>query len=166
MVVTDLGSLRGLKRKFAAALIKTKGVVAPAARLCEISGRSHWRWIKEDPHYAEVVEHSRRDRLDSALMVVLANMSGPGPNNLKAAMFVLENEGQSIGYGLKPGTAIQVNTAVNTPPGMVDVSVLKKYLVNHAEEKEKRFSQVQAEQTNAVPPGKHGFSDNKTKGER
>ena len=113
----------------ALALTKTKGVVTHAAQLAGVSRRSHSRWLKEDPAYAEAVELGRRERVDMALAVVLERVAKGEQDALKAAMYVLDNEGQCIGYGLKPQTAVQVNTQVNAgKEPSVPLSALREFL--------------------------------------
>lgn len=98
------------------ALEKTHGNVLYSAQLAGIERRTHYHWIEKDPEYARKAAESRVASLDIAEGVVHAAMAKQEDRPelaLKAAIFLLENQGGARGYG-RQGTNVQVNTQVNT----------------------------------------------------
>lgn len=101
--------VRERKKKFLKALEKTQGLVSLAMRISGIDSDCHYKWMKKDLEYKEKVEKIEEDRLDMAEATVMAKIS---ENDLKAAMFYLENKGRRRGYGKSADVAVQVNNGI------------------------------------------------------
>ena len=131
-------------------LYEQMGVVRQAAPKAGIDASTHYIWLARDQEYRKKVEAVKNEILDMAEAVVIKKIT---EMDLKAAIYYLDSKGYERGYGQKPGTAIQVNTAVNNQQGLVDVTALNDFLVKHEEEKEARFLQVTPTEANMSHSG-------------
>ena len=135
--------LKGKKRRFATAMLKTNGIVTLAEKVCGVSRRNHSEWMKKDPKYAEAIELAHNKRLDMALSLVMERIAVGEGEALKAAMFVLENEGQKLGYGNRGNTNVQVNTAIQNNGPIWELKALIK-------KEEARLNQESTESQNVT----------------
>lgn len=84
-----------LKKNMLEALEKTLCIVSSAVKLVGISRNTHYRWIKEDPEYAQAVldlENVILDFAESQLHLQIKEGSVP------ATIFLLKTKGKKRGY--------------------------------------------------------------------
>lgn len=109
---TDPVATNHRKRRMIAALKDHLGVVAYACESVGIGTATHYRWLKEDPDYAEAVMESE-DRMIGFTERKLLELVKEGDR--EACKFVLDRRGRRHGWGQQvqvsspPGEAVQVN---------------------------------------------------------
>lgn len=84
-----------LKKKMLQALESTLGVVTGACKRVNIARQTHYRWMKEDPEYAEAVkaiDDIGIDFAESQLHSLIAS------GNVVAVLFYLKTKGKKRGY--------------------------------------------------------------------
>ncbi len=86
------------KQLFLEALEKSLGMVVHAADATGIRRETHYRWMKEDPQYAEKVEVIMERNLDLCESVLLNAVKN---GDLTAVFYYLNNKGKSRGYNLR-----------------------------------------------------------------
>jgi hypothetical protein len=109
-------STRQRKKALLAALEKSLGVVTTACRAAGINRDTHYRWLKEDPEYAEQVASLADMALDfgeSQLHKLMQDGSAA------AVIFFLKTKGKGRGY--VEGSELKVYTP-DTAPSWLDGS--------------------------------------------
>ena len=84
-----------LKRNMLQALRATLGIVSAAAEKVGISRGTHYRWLNEDPDYAEAVANVAEyvtDFAESSLFKLIQE------GNPQATLFYMKTRGRSRGY--------------------------------------------------------------------
>lgn len=78
-----------------AALEKSLGVVSTASRLCGITRKTHYLWMREDPKYKAQVDDMAEVALDFAESQLHKNMQ---KGSDAAVIFFLKTKGKKRGY--------------------------------------------------------------------
>jgi len=109
-------STRHRKKALLAALEKSLGVVTTACRAAGVNRDTHYRWLKEDPEYAEQVASLADMALDFGESQLHKLMRDGNP---AAVIFFLKTKGKSRGY--VEGSELKVYTP-DTAPSWLDGS--------------------------------------------
>ena len=83
------------KRAMLEALRATLGIISAAAEKAGIDRKTHYRWLKEDPDYAEAVANVAEyvtDFAESSLFKLIQE------GNPQATLFYMKTRGRSRGY--------------------------------------------------------------------
>ena len=83
------------KKDFLEALERSLGVVTTAARSCNISRRTHYRWLEEDEDYAESVKDIQESAIDFAESSLHQQIREKIPSS---TIFFLKTKGKHRGY--------------------------------------------------------------------
>lgn len=84
-----------LKKDFLEALERSLGVVTTASKACNISRRTHYRWLEEDEEYAKSVKDIKDIALDFAESQLHKQI---GEGNTTATIYFLKTQGKDRGY--------------------------------------------------------------------
>lgn len=71
------------------------GNVTEACKKADIARNTHYRWLRDDPNYAQAVEDVMEERLDFAESKLLENIKG---NDTTSIIFFLKTQGKGRGY--------------------------------------------------------------------
>lgn len=110
MVTYDELSLKGLsvkQKSLIRALIVHKGLITPACKDADCAINSYYRWLKENPSFASVVnlvQEIKIDFIESRFLQLISDM------NVQAILFAMKTIGRSRGYSEenKPTTNIDI----------------------------------------------------------
>lgn len=83
------------KRSFLDALDKAFGNISAACLQCNIARRTYYRWLEDDPKFAEevrIIEEGNIDYVESKLFEQIRH------GNVTAQIFYLKTKGRSRGY--------------------------------------------------------------------
>ncbi len=83
------------KKDFLEALERSLGVVTTASKACNISRRTHYRWLEEDEEYAKSVKEIKDIALDFAESQLHKQI---GEGNTTATIFFLKTQAKDRGY--------------------------------------------------------------------
>jgi hypothetical protein len=83
------------KKDFLEALERSLGVVTTASKACNISRRTHYRWLDEDEEYAKSVKEIKDIALDFAESQLHKQI---GEGNTTATIYFLKTQGKDRGY--------------------------------------------------------------------
>ena len=83
------------KKDFLEALERSLGVVSTAAKACNISRRTHYRWLEEDEEYKEAVQDIQESSIDFAESSLHQQIKNKIPSS---SIFYLKTKGKHRGY--------------------------------------------------------------------
>jgi len=83
------------KKAMLEALEKTLGVVSTACKMVDISRTTHYRWLEEDPQYAQQVKDFENVALDFAESKLFKNIEKAKEASI---FFYLKTKGQKRGF--------------------------------------------------------------------
>ena len=83
------------KKDFLDALERSLGVVTTAAKACNISRRTHYRWLEEDEEYADMVRDIQESAIDFAESSLHQQIKDKVPSS---TIFYLKTKGKHRGY--------------------------------------------------------------------
>ena len=83
------------KKEFLEALERSLGVVSTAAKACNISRRTHYRWLEEDEEYKDAVKDIQESAIDFAESSLHQQIKNKIPSS---TIFYLKTKGKHRGY--------------------------------------------------------------------
>jgi hypothetical protein len=109
------------KEKMLKALSENYGFVSTAAEIVGISRHTHYKWLREDPIYAEAVEMIHEKKLDDVECKLMQHIESGSET---AVYFFLNHRGKSRGYNVKEDTEQpKIEITVNSPLGDASASL-------------------------------------------
>lgn len=83
------------KALFLKAFEQSRGIIAPACRAISMTRQIYYKWLEDDPSFAEAVEAIRQEQIDTVESVLLNKIED---GDTTAVIFYLKTKGKERGY--------------------------------------------------------------------
>ena len=83
------------KALFLKAFEQSRGIIAPACRAISMTRQIYYKWLEDDPSFAEAVEAIRQEQIDTVESALLNKIED---GDTTAVIFYLKTKGKERGY--------------------------------------------------------------------
>nr|DAY26079.1 MAG TPA: Terminase small subunit [Caudoviricetes sp.] len=83
------------KALFLKAFAQSRGIIAPACRAISMTRQIYYKWLEDDPSFAEAVEAIRQEQIDTVESALLNKIED---GDTTAVIFYLKTKGKERGY--------------------------------------------------------------------
>lgn len=83
------------KALFLKAFARSRGIIAPACRAISMTRQIYYKWLEDDPSFAEAVEAIRQEQIDTVESALLNKIDD---GDTTAVIFYLKTKGKERGY--------------------------------------------------------------------
>lgn len=83
------------KALFLKAFTQSRGIIAPACRAVSMTRQLYYKWLEDDPAFAETVEAIRQEQIDTVESALLNKIED---GDTTAVIFYLKTKGKERGY--------------------------------------------------------------------
>nr|DAS27921.1 MAG TPA: Terminase small subunit [Caudoviricetes sp.] len=83
------------KALFLKAFTQSRGIIAPACRAVSMTRQLYYKWLEDDPSFAEAVEAIRQEQIDTVESALLNKIED---GDTTAVIFYLKTKGKERGY--------------------------------------------------------------------